>query len=73
MVTAVKEQTTASQEIITAISTITNNSGEIETLSLETSNISNEIKDILLHKQKEIDESLKVIEALDNDLKFFKL
>lgn len=73
VVTAVKEQTTASQEIITAISTITNNSGEIETLSLETSNISNEIKDILLHKQKEIDESLKVIEALDNDLKFFKL
>ena len=73
VVTAVKEQTTASQEIITAISTITNNSGEIETLSLETSNISNEIKDILIHKQKEIEKSLKVIEALDNDLKFFKI
>lgn len=73
VVVSVKEQTTASQEIITAISTITNNSSEIETLSLEASTTSNEIKDILLRKQSQIDANSKLIEELNEDLNYFKI
>ena len=73
IVTSVKEQSAASQEITIAISTITNNSTEIETLSVETSSISKEIKEILVNKQKDVDKNSTLIEELDNDLKFFKI
>ena len=55
------------------ISNITNNSTEIETLSIETSNISNNIKDILIDKQDLITKNTKLLEELDEDLKFFKV
>lgn len=73
IVTSVREQSAASQEITIAISTITNNSTEIETLSVETSSITKEIKSILVNKQKDVEKNSTLIEELDNDLKFFKI
>ena len=70
---SINEQTTASNEVTIAISNITNNSTEIETLSIETSNISNNIKDILIDKQDLITKNTKLLEELDEDLKFFKV
>ena len=73
IVTSVREQSSASQEITIAISTITNNSTEIETLSVETSHIAKEIKEILVNKQKDVEKNSSLIEELDNDLNFFKI
>ena len=73
MLNSINEQTIASNEVTIAISNITNNSTEIETLSIETSTISKNIKDILLNKQELIVENTKLLEELDEDLKFFKI
>lgn len=73
IVTSVKEQTAASQEITTAISTITNNSTEIETLSVETATISKEIEKILINKQNDVEKNSNLINELENDLNFFKI
>ena len=68
-----KEQSTASQEVTLAISSITDSSTEIEGLSIETTEISMNIKEALIKNQDMVNELNKLVERLEEDLKFFKL
>ncbi|MBN2837119.1 MAG: methyl-accepting chemotaxis protein [Fusobacteriaceae bacterium] len=70
---SINEQSQASSEITVAISSITDSSTEIEGLSIETTEISNNIKSALISNQEMVNGLNKLVERLNEDLKFFKL
>ena len=73
MSNSINEQSQASSEITIAISSITDSSTEIEGLSIETTEISMNIKEALIKNQDMVNELNKLVERLEEDLKFFKL
>jgi len=73
MSNSINEQSQASSEITIAISSITDSSTEIEGLSIETTEISTNIKEALIKNQDMVNNLNKLVERLEEDLKFFKL
>jgi len=73
LLSSVNEQSHASNEITIAISSITDNSTEIESLTIETMNLTKDMKNILVNKQKLVEENTNLIDELDSDLSFFKI